>query len=74
MGLADLDPVTGAELIGRDVGGAAVDREVTVADEVAGLGRELAMPIRYTTLSSRSSSERSRFSPVTPGWFSASTK
>ena len=38
------------------------------------MGRLLANPMRYTALSSRSSSSRSRFSPVTPGRERARTK
>ena len=47
MRLADLDPVARLELERRDVGGAAVDREVTVRDEMAGLrpGRGDAHPV-----------------------------
>ena len=36
--------------------------------------RDGAKPRRYTTLSMRCSSERSRYSPVTPEWRDASTK
>ena len=46
---------------------------VAVADELAGLGRLAPQPARKATLSRRSSSMRSRFSPVMPGWRFASS-
>jgi len=51
---------------------ACVDQDVAVADELAGLAALAPQPARNTTLSRRSSSMRSRFSPVMPGVFASS--
>ena len=75
MRLADLDPVAGLSWYDGMLVGRPLTAKWPWVDELAGGGARLvAKPIRKTALSSRSSSIRSRFSPVTPGRASAASK